>query len=245
LPVSSSAHVTVVPWLLGWDYLETDPELRKTFEVALHAGTALALAVVMPGAREPRRLALVATATIPPAVAGFVLERAIERHAAAPPAIAAGLAAGAVAMLAAERAAKARGIDETSVGDGLWLGLAQAVALVPGISRSGATLIAARWRGFDRAAAAVLSRQVALPVIAGATAHKASKLLRRPPDARGVRALAAGAAASFASTLVATYSGIGAGGGSMVPYAIYRLGLAAVILKRGAVARSSNSLAAA
>src|SRR5688500_12153291 len=101
LPVSSSAHTTLVPWLLGWPYSELDPELRKAFEVALHAGTAAALLVglrdeVAEAARglDRRRLTLIAGSFAPPAVVGFTLERPIERRLGTPPTIALGLAAG-------------------------------------------------------------------------------------------------------------------------------------------------------
>ena len=87
--------------------------------------------------------------------------------------------------------------------DGVWLGLAQAAALFPGVSRSGATRAAARARGFDRADAAELSREVALPVLAGAAALKGFRLARRRPPASELRTLAAGAAAAAVSTWAA------------------------------------------
>ena len=99
LPVSSSAHTTLVPWLLGWSYADLDPELRKAFEVALHAGTAAALLVglrdeVADAARgfDRRRATLVVGSFVPPAIVGYTLERPIERRLGTPPTIAAGLA---------------------------------------------------------------------------------------------------------------------------------------------------------
>ena len=156
LPVSSSAHTTLVPWLLGWSYPDLDPELRKAFEVALHAGTAAALLVglrdeVADAARgfDRRRLTLVVGSFVPPAIVGYTLERPIERRLGTPPTIAAGLAAGAAAMWIADaRSPQRRGRTEAGVVDALALGLAQACALVPGVSRNGATLTAARARGF-------------------------------------------------------------------------------------------------
>src|SRR4051794_40641398 len=109
MPVSSSAHTTLVPWLLGWSYPELDPELRKAFEVALHAGTAAALLVglrdeVADAARrfDRRRATLVVGSFVPPAIIGSTLERPIERRLGTPPTIAAGLAAGAAAMWLAD-----------------------------------------------------------------------------------------------------------------------------------------------
>jgi undecaprenyl-diphosphatase len=109
MPVSSSAHTTLVPWLLGWSYPRLDPELRKAFEVALHAGTAAALLVglrdeVAEAARglDRRRVTLIVGSFVPPAVVGYTLERPIERRLGTPPTIAAGLAAGAAAMWVAD-----------------------------------------------------------------------------------------------------------------------------------------------
>jgi undecaprenyl-diphosphatase len=191
LPISSSAHIGL---LLRRDL---SPAVRKEVEVALHAGTALALAVA---SRGRPRFALLIAATAPPALAGLAFERVVEERFGTPRSIAAGLLVGAVAMVAADRAPERREAAEAGVADGAWLGLAQAAALIPGVSRSGATLVAARARGFTRSGAAELSREVALPVLAGATALKGFRLARRRGAARP---LAAGAAAATASTLAA------------------------------------------
>ena len=136
-------------------------------------------------------------------------------------------------MAWADRAPQARETKDAGPRDALWLGLAQTCALVPGISRNGATLAAARRRDFTRAAAARLSRHVALPVIAGATGLKSVRLWRRGVP-REVRVpFAAGVAAAFVSTLASTRL-IRAPGRdrSLAPYAIYRVGLAAVVIAR-------------
>src|SRR5688572_17205359 len=213
LPVSSSGHVELLPWLAGWPYADMDPELRKAFEVALHAGTAAALLVALRGevaeaaaGLDRRRVALLAGSLLPVAAIARRFERRIERDASSPGAIAAGLVAGSLAMILAERETVRREAlspgDETprremtspgggpglaifrdraeaGLVDGLALGVAQACALWPGVSRNGATLVAARMRGFGREDANVLSRHVALPVIAGATGLKAWRLARR------------------------------------------------------------------
>lgn len=201
LPVSSSAHVALAPRLLGWTALE--PELEKAFEVALHAGTLGALVVLVPWPSLP--LALLSTA--PGAVAGLTLERPIERRLSGPRSTAAGLVAGSLAMVAADRRASARGADrdvaDATVGDALALGAAQACALWPGVSRLGLTLAAARARGFSRAAAFALARSSGLPVVAGAVALKGVRLAQAPPPHPLRRAFAAGTAAAFASTLAA------------------------------------------
>ena len=107
------------------------------------------------------------------------MERQIERRLGGPRATAIGLLAGAAAMVLADRRPQRRGRGEAGAADGLALGVAQASALAPGVSRNGATLAAARWRGFSRDQANLLSRTVALPIIVGATALKGARLARR------------------------------------------------------------------
>jgi len=122
---------------------------------------------------------------------------------------------------------------EAGACDGLVLGLAQAAALMPGVSRGGATLAAARGRGFDRLDAHLLSRDVALPVIVGATALKLAHRRRAQTNARTRSAMAWGAGAAFVSTLASTRV-IAAvqRSRSLLPYAAYRVALAAVVLER-------------
>jgi undecaprenyl-diphosphatase len=237
LPISSSGHVTLVPWLAGWEYAGLDPELRKAFEVALHAGTAAALLVALRDElREitPRRLALVVGSFLPPAVVGSTLERPIERRLGTPATIAAGLLVGSAAMAWADHVGPTgRRRDDAGWGDALALGLAQAASLMPGVSRNGATLAAARLRGFDREDANALSRHVALPVIVGASFLKGARLARRglPPGVKP--AFAVGIGASFASTLGSTWLIRQVERDrSLAPYAAYRVALAGVVLRR-------------
>jgi undecaprenyl-diphosphatase len=241
LPISSSAHTTLVPWLLGWPYTELDAELRKAFEVALHAGTAAALLVglrdeVATAARgfDRRRAVLVLGSFVPPAVVGYTLERPIERRLGTPPTIAVGLLLGSAAMAAADRVGPTgRRREEAGLADALALGVAQACALIPGTSRNGMTLAAARLRGFDRADANALSRHVALPVIVGASALKGARLARRGVPRALATAFAAGVGAAFVSTL-ASVRIIRAveRDRSFAPYAAYRALLAALVLRR-------------
>jgi undecaprenyl-diphosphatase len=240
LPISSSAHVALVPWLLGWDYGELAPELRKEFEVALHAGTAAALLIVLRSEvgdfvrnGSTRLVGLVGLASAPAALAGYSLERHIERRLGTPATIAAGLLAGGAALAWADLTPESRASVDAGAGDALWLGVAQACALVPGISRSGATLAAARRRGFRREDARRLSRHMALPVIAGAALLKAGRLRQRGLAPGAAAPLAAGFAASFGST-IATARLIRSleRDRSLLPYAAYRIALAAAVLKR-------------
>lgn len=241
LPISSSGHVTLVPWLAGWPYPALDPELRKAFEIVLHAGTAAALLVALRDEVEEaargldrRRVILVAGSFLPPAVAGLALERPIERRLGTPRSIAAGLLLGSAALALADRLGPTgRPREDANTADALLLGLAQACALVPGASRNGMTLAAARARGFGREDANALSRHVALPVIVGATALKGVRLARRGVPTGMAGRLAAGAAASFASTLAsARLIRQVERDRSFGPYAAYRTLLALAVLAR-------------
>jgi undecaprenyl-diphosphatase len=238
LPVSSSAHLGLVPWLAGWDWDRLDPELRKSFEVALHAGAAGALLI---GQRrviadelrsfDARRAAVLALSFVPAAIAAFLFERPIEQRLGGPRSTAIGLLAGSAAMVAADTRPQRRGRGEATPADGLALGVAQATALAPGVSRNGATLAAARWRCFDREQANLLSRTVALPIITAAALLKGGRLRRRRIDPSVRRAFGVGVAASFASTLAS--QGLirqVERDRSIWPYAAYRVALAGVVL---------------
>ncbi|MGI8864390.1 MAG: undecaprenyl-diphosphate phosphatase [Solirubrobacteraceae bacterium] len=240
LPISSSGHVALVPWLLGWRYQELDDELRKSFEVALHAGTAAALLITL---REevqdvlrtmrPHQLSLIAISFAPAAIVGYKLERPIEARLGRPETIAVGLIAGSLVMAWADRAPQRRAHEDARVLDALALGVAQACALMPGVSRNGATLAAARFRGFTREDANLLSRHSALPIIAGATLLKTVRLRRRGLSPGTALPLLAGATASFASTLACTWLIRQVERDrSLFPYAAYRIVLAAAVLQR-------------
>jgi undecaprenyl-diphosphatase len=244
LPISSSAHTSLVPWLLDWPYARLKGDSRKSFEVALHAGTALALAIELrdelaTGARsrDGVRASVLALSLAPAALAGFVLRKPVERHLGGPRSIAAGLAAGAIAMGLADAGGQRRARGDARAGDGLALGLAQAAALMPGVSRHGATLTAARARGFDAAGAQALSWEAGLPVILAAVASRGRRL-RGGGVSRA--ALAAGGASAFVSTLASARI-MRAGrlqGRALAPYAAYRILLAgAVVVARGRRAR--------
>jgi undecaprenyl-diphosphatase len=243
LPVSSSGHTALIPWLAGWPYCELDPDTRKSFEVLLHAGSAAALLI---GARrelsadlchiDARRAQTIILSLLPPVLVGYALEGRIQRRLSDPPAIAAGLLAGAVAMALAD-ARPARGtrrLKDARPRDGLALGLAQAVALVPGVSRYGATLAAARALGFGRREAQALSWQAALPVIIGAGALKGLRLARAGTPRGHTRVLVAGGMTAFLSTLASArlLAGTARETHSLLPYSLYRSLLAALVIHR-------------
>ena len=240
LPVSSSAHIVLLPWLAGWDWDVVDPELRKSLEVALHTGAAAALLIGQRGviAEELRqfdghRALLLGLSFLPAAIVGYTLERPIERRLGGPRATAYGLIAGALAMLVADRRPQRRGRGEATPMDGLALGVAQAAALAPGVSRNGVTLAAARWRHFSRDQANLLSRTIALPIIVGATALKGGRLAQRGTTPELRRSLAIGIGASFASTLASQrLIGLVERDRALWPYAAYRAGLAGLVLAK-------------
>lgn len=245
LPISSSAHTTLLPWLAGWPYARLDGAQRKSFEVALHAGAGAALAIHMrrellaDAARLDRqRATVVALSLAPAALAGYALGPVIERRGGGPRSIAAGLVAGALALALADRRANAAGgireREDARAGDGLALGLAQAVALMPGVSRSGATLTAARARRFGRGAAQTLSWHAGLPVLLGASALQGARLYRGGFAREQRAALAAGGGAAFVSTLVSArlLARPLRTGQPALPYALYRCALAAVVVAR-------------
>jgi undecaprenyl-diphosphatase len=243
LPVSSSAHIALLPDLLGWPRADLDAELRDSLEVALHAGAALALMIAGRGelvraVRELNgsRVAAGALALAPPALVGYLLERAPARRPSAPGTIAMGLALGGVALALADARPQARALAQAGPRDGLALGVAQAAALLPGVSRNGATLTAARARGFARTDAQALSWCVGLPVMVGAAALKGWRLAQRGAPAGAGQTLAAGAGAAFLSTLAgAPLIGPARRGRRLLPFALYRLGLAGAVLgPRGA-----------
>ena len=196
-PISSSGHLILVPWLFDWPILN-NPDFNKTFDVALHMGTLLGALVFfrrdvvryleawvrslrarsIAGTDERLAWALV-VGTIPGVVVGALLEDVIQENLSQPVVIAVMLVVFGVVLYAVDRAASVRrGLEDLTVRDGLVLGVAQAVALQPGVSRSGITITAGRAIGLDRAGAARFSFLLSLPIIAGAGGFKGVDLPR-------------------------------------------------------------------
>jgi undecaprenyl-diphosphatase len=240
LPVSSSAHTTLIPLLLRWPYGELDGEQRKSFEVALHAGAGVALAIdmrteLLAAARvlDGRRVLTIALSLAPAALTGVVLGPLIERRLGGPRSIAAGLLAGGAAMALADTrdAGAERSEDDAQPGDGCARGLAQSIALAPGVSRYGATLPAARARGFSRSGAQALSWHAALPVMLGASSLQAARLVHRGLPSGSAAPLTAGACSAFVSTLLSARL-LRRRIHALLPYSLYRMLLAALVLAR-------------
>src|SRR3989442_11569671 len=193
LPVSSTAHL-----ILASDVLKLDPErFGLSFDVALHLGTALAVLLYFAGTwidlvlglfrGRWRMPALIVPGTVPAAIAGVLFQSAIEREMRGPLVIAAGLVIGSIVFVAAEAIARQRRlVTEVGVGDAVVIGVAQAIALIPGISRSGITISAGLVRELRREDATRFAFLLATPVIIGAgvktllDARKAAELFAQP-----------------------------------------------------------------
>lgn len=226
-PVSSSAHLELVPWLAGWDLFDGDNELESSFDVALHVGTlagaalylradiaryAVALWRGIRGNPTPHTVVAVslAVSAIPAALVGLALEDVVLDLAEEPLLIAALLAAFGWLLWRSDATASRRGLQRSQhtygLRDAAGMGLAQAMALLPGVSRSGVTITAGRWLGFDRAAAARLAFLMSLPVIAGAGLYRAGTLAQAAPTAAQVQLIVVGAA----TAVVSSWAGVAA-----------------------------------
>ena len=194
LPISSSGHLILVPWLGGWTYLETHEDFNQTFDVALHLGTLVAVVAYFRHdvvrlvrawlgtlARraietDDERVAwFVAVATVPAAVIGAAGEDAISEHLGEPWQIAIFLALFAGVLWLADRRPARREMRDLGLGTALAVGFAQSLALMPGVSRSGITISMARLLGLDRDSAARVSFLLLIPIVFGASLLKGLK----------------------------------------------------------------------
>jgi len=255
IPVSSSAHLELAPWIFGWD---TNGLLGSlTFDVFLHLGTLVALlayfwrdwvrligAVIASigqrriGGDPQRRLGwLLVLATIPAAIIGFVGEDFVDEvlHGdsdAIRLAIAGFLVIGAIGLWLADRlGSKQRELDELTVPGTLAIGFSQALALLPGISRSGATITAGLALGLTRESAARFSFLLATPITLGAGLYGSRHLLEEAHTGTEWLALAAG-------LLAATVAGLAAisfllawlRSRSVTLFSVYRIAFAALVV---------------
>lgn len=244
-PISSSAHLELVPWLAGWDLFDGDSVLENTFDVALHVGTLAGATAylrrdiaryakalwytaaakgrtahtgdsddAMLAAARNRADATIAVAlvlsVVPAALVGVALERRLLSLAEEPMLIAALLAVfGGLLWWSDSRALERnaqRSHQQFGLRDALGMGVAQALALLPGVSRSGITMTAGRWLNFERAAAARLAFLMSLPLIAGAGVYRAGTLAAAAPTAPQIAMFVVGGTAAAASSWV----GVGA-----------------------------------
>ena len=250
LPVSSSGHLIIVPALLGWD----DPFIESlSFSVMLHLATLLALLLffradwlrLIPawgasirdrsvGGDPDRRLAwLLVLSTIPAVIAGLLLNDLIETAFREARLVAVTLVVGAAILWLAERAGtRTRRVADLSTAGAIGIGAAQALALVPGISRSGISISAGLFAGLDRESAARFSFLMATPITAGAGLYELGKLIR---GEAGVNVAAGPLLAGMIAALIAGLAAISI----LLRYLrthpttifiVYRLVLAAVVM---------------
>ncbi len=248
-PVSSSGHLILVPWLFHWSILN-DPAFNKTFDVALHMGTLIGALVYFrrdvvryttAWVRSVRSRSIstvderiawaLVTGTIPGALAGAAFEDVIQEKLGAPWLIAVMLAVFGVILYAVDRAAGSdKAFGDITVPRGVVLGIAQALALQPGVSRSGVTMTAGRLMGLDREASARFSFMLALPIIAGAGVFKGLDLLDS-----GLNGMAGpffwGVASSAASGFLVIWFLLSyLRRHDFLPFTIYRLAAAALVI---------------
>ena len=191
LPISSSGHLILVPWLGDWEYLKEHESFNQTFDVALHLGTLVAVAAYFArdlaallrawvGSLRRRRVEtqdermawFVVVATVPAALVGLVGEELIAEHLGEPWQIAIVLALFGGLLWLADRQPERRGMESLGVKEAVGIGLAQSLALMPGVSRSGITITAGRFLGLDRDSAARVSFLLLVPVVLGAVLLK-------------------------------------------------------------------------
>jgi undecaprenyl-diphosphatase len=250
LPISSSGHLILVPWLADWKYLEAHPDFNKTFDVALHLGTLVAVVayfwadvivylkafISAVGARAIRtgdeRLAVgIAIATVPAAIAGALGESAIEDHLGQPWQICISLAFFAILLYVADRRPEEATLKDLGLKRAILIGLSQILALMPGVSRSGITITAGRFSRLNRDASARFSFLLLIPIVLGAVIYKGLKHVVLEP-------LPAGSAGPF---IVGTIAAAGVGliaidvllgylrKHDYTPFVLYRLALAVAI----------------
>jgi undecaprenyl-diphosphatase len=191
LPISSSGHLILVPWAADWTYLEESDEFNQTFDVALHIGTLVAVAayfrrdllhLVQAWLRsfhrrsittgEERLAWFVAIATVPAALLGAVGDNFIANRLGEPWQIAILLAVFGIVLWVADHHPASRSLETLTIRDAVVIGVAQAAALAPGVSRSGITISAGRFLGLGREGAARMSFLLLVPTTLGAVLWK-------------------------------------------------------------------------
>ncbi|MEO5357225.1 MAG: undecaprenyl-diphosphate phosphatase [Nitrospirae bacterium YQR-1] len=207
-PVSSTAHLILVPWFLGWKGVVNS----LSFDIALHVGTLIALAVYffkdwleMFIIKQKRKLLLfIVVATIPGAVAGKLLDKFVETTLRTPWVIAVSLIVVGIVMLITERIGiKVQTIERISLSDAVLIGIAQAFALIPGVSRSGSTISMGLFLGMKRQDAARFSFLLSTPIVAGAALLHGIHILKGQSVDFNLPMFASGVLASFISGMLA------------------------------------------
>ncbi len=251
LPISSSGHLLLVPWLFDWHDFD-DESIEKAFDVALHIGTVLVtiayfrrdlVTYVKAGLTDIRhrdrpmttdgRVAwLLLLSTVPAAAVGALFESRIDEHLGTPTIIGISLILGGLLLYVADRTAGSRKIEGYGVRDAVAVGAAQALALNPGTSRSGITMTAGRFLGFDRDAAVRISFLMMIPVTGGAVTFKMARLMSDggiPTDLRVP--MLVGIVTSGLSGWLAVWGTLKlVRTRSFTPFVIYRVALGVIVL---------------
>jgi undecaprenyl-diphosphatase len=171
LPVSSTAHLILFPWFFNW----SGEVNTLTFDIALHAGTLFALLLcfwrdwIELIFKKQKLFGLIVFASIPGGAAGYLLNDIAEKSLRSPLLISVMLIIVGIIMLVAEKAFKFKEMEKAGIKDAIIIGIAQALAIIPGVSRSGITISAGLFMGFERESAARFSFLLSTPLIAGAT----------------------------------------------------------------------------
>jgi undecaprenyl-diphosphatase len=251
LPISSSGHLILVPWIGDWHYLETHESFNKTFDVALHLGTLVAVILyfwhdvvryVAAWFRSVRHRAIrdederlawyILAASVPAAIVGALGESTIESRLGQPWQIAIFLSLFGVLLWVSDRSAERRTIEGLSFGTAFAIGLSQILALMPGVSRSGITITTGRFAKLDRDSAARFSFLLLIPIVFGAVLYKGLKhvvLESLPAGSTGpfvVGTLAAAAVGLIAIDVLLGY----VRRHDYTPFVVYRLIAAAVVV---------------
>lgn len=251
LPISSSGHLILVPWVADWEYLKQHDAFNQTFDVSLHLGTLVAvvlyfredivrLAAAWLGTIRRRRIETVderiawcvVAATVPAAIVGAVGENLIAERLGEPWQIAILLALFGVLLYVADRRPQTKGVGEIGLKAAVAIGLAQSLSLMPGVSRSGITITAGRFLGLDRDSAARFSFLLLVPITFGAVAYKGvgDVLLADLPSGTA-GPFVVGSLASLASALVAISALLGyVRRHDYSVFVVYRLLVAAIVL---------------
>jgi len=250
LPISSSGHLILVPWLADIRYLQDHPDFNKTFDVALHLGTLFGVIAYFRAEVETmlrglgglarhravtnssERLALIiAIGTIPAVIVGGLGEDWIDEHLGEPWQIAILLALFGLLLAWADRLPQRRDMDDVKPRDALKIGLAQAAALAPGVSRSGVTITAGRALGLDRDSAARFSFLLLVPAVAGAVVLKGAGVIHDGlPDGAAGPMLAGIVAAAISSYAAIAWMLAYVRRRSYDVFVAYRLIAAAIVL---------------
>ncbi len=246
LPISSSGHLILVPWLFGWEDFAGNRSLEKTFDVALHLGTLVGAAAYFrhdivrlthaaftkPRSSDGRLGWLVVISAIPASITGALLADTIERNTGQIWLIGVMMILGALLLALADGTRGKRTIDEVSLSDALIMGAAQAIALQPGVSRSGVTITAGRFVGLSRDGAARFAFLMSLPITAGALLFKWFDVSGEggvPPDFRA--AFVWGIIASGITGYIAVWGTLRIiRTHSFLPFVLYRLFLGTAVL---------------